>query len=74
MLAQMRTQLLGRGGVLLEIMEASDFGNNQIVAAAHSLGCAAVLKAAQLQPKYFKQIILMQPIGLTGEVRLNELF
>lgn len=39
-------------------------GEGKIVAVAHSLGCAAVLRAVQLNPDIFDSVILMQPPGL----------
>lgn len=41
-------------------------------AVAHSLGAAAVLRAAPQVPERFATVILMQPIGLSGAQRLRE--
>lgn len=43
----------------------------KIVAVAHSLGCAAVLRAVQLNPDIFESVILMQPPGLGPSVGTN---
>lgn len=41
---------------------------------AHSLGAAAALKTAQLEPKRIASIILMEPEGMSGEQGLLEQF
>lgn len=41
-------------------------------AVAHSLGAAAVLRAAPQVPEQFASVVLMQPIGLSGGQRFRE--
>lgn len=58
--------------IVLRVVEASAPEGAKVVAVAHSLGAAAVLKAAPQAPQRFASIVLMQPIGLSGGQRLRE--
>jgi len=39
----------------------------------HSLGAAAILRAARYEPRRFSRLILMQPVGLVGPHTVTEL-
>ena len=53
--------------IILEILDASVSQEQKVIGVAHSLGSAALLKAAQEAPERFSQLVLMQPVGLAGE-------
>ena len=59
--------ILRQGKIILEVLKATVSSGEKVHAVAHSLGAAAVLKAAQLQPEYFASLILMQPAGIVTE-------
>lgn len=56
-----------QGNVVLGLVEATVPQGEKVHAVAHSLGSAAVLKAAQEAPERFASLTLMQPVGLVGE-------
>jgi pimeloyl-ACP methyl ester carboxylesterase len=56
--------LARQGKVALHVLEQMLVEGESCDAIAHSLGTAAIVQAALLQPKRFKNIILMQPVGL----------
>lgn len=62
-----------QGSVVLSLIEATVPGDEKVHAVAHSLGSAAVLRAAQKAPDRFASITLMQPLGMAGEQGLSEL-
>jgi alpha-beta hydrolase superfamily lysophospholipase len=53
--------------ILLDVLSILMPKGEKVHALAHSLGAAAVLKAAQLEPDRFESLILMQPAGITED-------
>lgn len=62
-----------QGNVVLSLVEATVPQGEKVHAVAHSLGSAAVLRAAQEAPERFASLTLMQPVGLVGEQSFPEL-
>lgn len=62
-----------QGKVVLSILESSLPKGEKVHALAHSLGSAAVLKAAQEAPDLFESITIMEPIGMVGAQDFSEL-
>lgn len=68
-----RRDPLGRqADVVLRVVEAIAGEGESVHVVAHSLGAAAVLRAAPRAPHRFAGVVLMQPIGLSGAQRLPE--
>lgn len=59
--------------IILGILKAIVPEGEKVYAVAHSLGSAALLKAARDTPNRFIELILMQPPGLTGELSFSTL-
>lgn len=65
---------IGRlGDVVNSLVETTVPEGKKVHALAHSLGTAAVLRAAQQAPERFASITLMQPVGMVGRQSLAEL-
>ena len=62
-----------QGNIVLSMVEIAIPQGEKVHAVAHSLGSAAVLRAAQEAPERFASITLMQPLGMVGEQSLPEL-
>lgn len=62
-----------QGDTVLSVLESTLPSGDRVHAVAHSLGSAAVLKAAQLAPERFASLTLMQPVGMAGEQSFSEL-
>lgn len=62
-----------QGNVVLSLLETSVPKGEKVHAVAHSLGSAAVLRAAQEAPERFASLTLMQPVGMVGEQGFPEL-
>jgi alpha-beta hydrolase superfamily lysophospholipase len=61
-----------QGDIVLKLLETTLRPNDRVHAVAHSLGCAAVLKAAMQHPERFASLTLMQPLGMVGEQGFGE--
>ncbi len=61
------------GSLVLELVDSEVLNGKNVHAVAHSMGAAAVLKAAQDDPERFKSITLVQPMGMVGEQSFPEL-
>jgi len=62
-----------QGEIILSVLEATIPGGDKVHGVAHSLGSAALLKAAQQAPELFASLTLMQPVGMVGEQSFPEL-
>jgi alpha-beta hydrolase superfamily lysophospholipase len=62
-----------QGNVILSLVETTVPEGAKIHAVAHSLGTAAVLRAAQEAPERFASITLMQPVGMVGQQSIGEM-
>lgn len=62
-----------QGNVVLSVLEAAHPNAERVHAMGHSLGAAAVLRAAIADPERFESITLMQPLGMTGNKTLAEM-
>lgn len=62
-----------QGNVVLNLVEASVPTGEKIHVVAHSLGSAAILRAAQEDPERFASITLMQPLGMVGQQSFVEM-
>lgn len=62
-----------QGNVVLSLVETTVPQGEKVHAVAHSLGSAAVLRAAQEAPERFASLTLMQPVGMVGEQSFPEL-
>lgn len=58
--------------LLLEVVKDTVPQGEKVHAVAHSLGSAAILRAAQQDPERFISITLMQPVGMADEQSLPE--
>ena len=65
--------ILRQGNVVLRLAESITPKGEKIHAVAHSLGSAAVLKAAQIAPELFASITIMQTPGMVGKQSLSGL-
>ena len=54
-----------QGDVVLSVLEATHSPDEPVHAVTHSLGSAAVLRAAQQAPERFASITMMEPLGMT---------
>lgn len=68
-----RTPIERQGEVVAEIVESYSPKANRQHALAHSMGGAAVVKAALADPELFDTLILTQTLGLTSPQTLREL-
>ncbi len=59
--------------VLLSFIEATVPKGTKISAVAHSLGAGAVTEAVRKRPDRFKNVILFQPVGMSGQHSVPEL-
>jgi alpha-beta hydrolase superfamily lysophospholipase len=71
--SKVRDPIQRQGNVVLGLLETGSATQGKIHAIAHSLGSAAVLKAAQEAPERFASITLFQPVGLVGGQNVAEL-
>ena len=62
-----------QGNIVLSLVETTVPQGEKVHAVAHSLGSAAVLRAAQEAPERFASLTLMQPVGMVGEQSFPEL-
>lgn len=59
--------------VVSDVLTASTERDEKVYGVAHSLGSGALLRAAQAHPDQFKEIIIMEPAGASGEQSFGEL-
>lgn len=59
--------------VLKDVISAETAEDEKVHAVGHSLGAAAILRAAQDEPDKFASITLFQPAGAVGRQRFREL-
>lgn len=62
-----------QGDVVLDVLEAAHPRPERVNAVGHSLGAAAILRAAITAPERFASITLVQPLGMTGNKTMREL-
>jgi len=70
---RVRDPIERQGDVLLSLIEATVTDGEKVHVVAHSLGSAAILRAAQTAPEHFSSITLMQPLGMGGQQTLTEM-
>lgn len=62
-----------QGEIVLDLLDSEASRQEKVHAVAHSLGCAALLKAAIQEPDRFLSLTLMQPVGMAGNKSLSRL-